>query len=77
MTRITVSMPDALARSLQAEARLRRLSVSEIVRRRLEESEQPYPGLGFIAIGEGKPGTQEKSAEELLDEWAREALREE
>ena len=71
MTRITVSMPEPLVRSLEAEARLRRMSLSELIRVRLNESERPFPGFGFAALGASNNGTACKSAEELLEEtWA-------
>lgn len=71
MARITVSMPTPLARSLEAEARLRGMTLSELIRLRLEESERQFAGFRFAALGASTNGTACKTAEELLEEtWA-------
>lgn len=45
MQTLTVKVPDALAKEIAREAKVRRVTKSEIVRERLERKEKPLPSL--------------------------------
>lgn len=75
MTRTTIALPDELARLLVHEARRRRTSVSEIVRRALTSHLKvaaPTRELGFVALGRSGQRHTARDAEAILArEWAR------
>jgi len=74
MKRITISLPDELATVLQREARRRRVSVSEVVRKALGShfglvDDRPRH-LPFVGIGRsGQPDIAERIEEILAEEW--------
>ncbi len=75
MKRTTISLPDELAAALEREARLRRVSVSQVAREAIEarlglDEEEP-PDMPWIGIGDsGLPGIAEDDEEYLRQHWA-------
>lgn len=77
MKRITISLPDELGSAVEREAHRRRVSVSQVIRERLETgsggSERTIP---FAAIGRsGRHDTARNAAAILEKEWAHRASR--
>ena len=73
MKRATISLPDELARDVEREAQLRRVSLSEVAREALHEhlDRRAAHGLPFIGIGRsGEHDTARRAEEVIADEWS-------
>ena len=68
MKRITITLPEEEEQRLRSEAARRRLSISEVVRRKLERSDTCVcddRALRFIGIAKANPPFDRMSHEEL------------